>query len=93
MNLPAGALQLLDDESEPVEAVENLLESYFMQVDSAFDRLVNVGEYIQDTEEFVNIGLDSAQNRLIRFEIVLTAGSFAVAIFATVGGTHMRWRL
>ena len=85
--LCAGAYAVqAEDESESVEAVENLLESYFMQVDSAFDRLCTVGEYIQDTEEFVNIELDSARNRLIRLEIVLTAATFALSIFALVGG-------
>ena len=69
-----------------MEAVENLLESYFMQIDNAYDRLCTVGEYIQDTEEFVNIELDSARNRLIRLEIVLTAATFALAIFSLVGG-------
>lgn len=33
-----------EEESESVEAVENLLESYFMQIDTAYDRLVNIGE-------------------------------------------------
>ncbi|KAK9813533.1 hypothetical protein WJX73_005543 [Symbiochloris irregularis] len=75
-----------EDESESVEAVENLLESYFMQIDTVYDRLTNIGEYVQDTEEFVNIELDSARNRLIRLEIVLTAGTFALAIFSLVGG-------
>lgn len=37
-------LQQVEDESESIDAVENLLESYFMQVDSAYDRLVSVGD-------------------------------------------------
>ncbi len=32
-----------EDDSESIDAVENLLESYFMQVDSAYDRLVSIG--------------------------------------------------
>lgn len=60
-----------------------------MQVDSAYDRLCNIGEYVQDTEEFVNIELDSSRNRLIRLEIVLTAGTFALAIFSLVGGEQL----
>ena len=83
--LPAQGLPP-EDESESVEAVENLLESYFMQVDSVFDQLCDFGEHIQDTEAFININLDSAQNSLIRLEIVLTAGTFALAIFSLVGG-------
>lgn len=44
------------------------------------------GEYIEDTEEYINIELDSSRNRLIRLEIILTAGTFALAIFTLVGG-------
>lgn len=32
-----------DDSEESIEAVENLLESYFMQIDSSYDRLVSIG--------------------------------------------------
>ena len=32
-----------DDMEESIEAVENLLESYFMQIDSSYDRLVSLG--------------------------------------------------
>ena len=44
------------------------------------------GEYVEDTEEYINIELDSSRNRLIRLEVVLTAGTFALAIFTLVGG-------
>ena len=45
----------------------------------------HAGEFIKDTEEYINIELDSSRNRLIRLEIVLTAGTFAVAIWGLVG--------
>ena len=32
-----------EDSEESIEAVENLLESYFMQIDSLYDRLVSMG--------------------------------------------------
>ena len=48
---------------------------------------VNItGEYVEDTEEYINIELDSSRNRLIKLEVVLTAGTFALAIFTLVGG-------
>lgn len=78
--------QDIGDESESHEAVENLLESYFMQIDSAYDRLEAIGEYIEDTEEYINIELDSSRNRLLRLEIVLTAGTFGIAMFGLVAG-------
>ena len=35
--------QVEEDSEESIEAVENLLESYFMQIDSLYDRLVSMG--------------------------------------------------
>ena len=77
-----------EDESESQEAVENLLESYFMQIDSTHDRLDAIGEFIEDTEEYINIELDSSRNRLLRLEIVLTAGTFGITMFSLVAGAQ-----
>ena len=41
--LHAVALET-DGTEEAAEAVENLLESYFMQIDSTYDRLISIGE-------------------------------------------------
>ena len=43
--------------------VENLLESYFMMVDSTAAKLAGIGEYIDDTEDYINIELDHTRNR------------------------------
>lgn len=43
--------------------VENLLESYFMMVDGTLAKLSGVGEYIDDTEDYINIELDYNRNR------------------------------
>jgi hypothetical protein len=43
--------------------VENLLESYFMMVDGTLAKLAGVGEYIDDTEDYINIELDYNRNR------------------------------
>jgi len=45
-----------DADAEAQQEVENLLESYYMQADGLFDKLVTIGEYIKDTEEYINIG-------------------------------------
>ena len=82
----AAAAAEEEENSDALETVENLLESYFMTVDGAYDRLVALDEFIQDTEEYINIELDSARNRLIRLDIVITAGSFSVAIFSLATG-------
>lgn len=83
--LPPGALEEEATE-DAAEDVENLLESYFAQVDAHYDKLRNIGEYIEDTEEYINIELDAGRNRLIRLDIVLTAASFAIAPFNLMAG-------
>lgn len=44
------------------------------------------GEYIDDTEDFINIELDFKRNRLIRIEILITTATFAIAFFNMVAG-------
>ncbi|KAL6012011.1 hypothetical protein ACLOJK_002482 [Asimina triloba] len=47
---------------------------------------VKLKEYIDDTEDFINIKLDNVRNQLIQFELLLTAATFVAAIFAVVTG-------
>lgn len=44
------------------------------------------GEYIDDTEDLINIELDYSRNRLIRLEILITIGTFSLAFFNIVTG-------
>ena len=49
-------------------------------------RLEITGEYISDSEEFVNINMDAVRNRLIKWEIVIDTATFALGIYAVVAG-------
>ncbi|KAG1675496.1 hypothetical protein FOA52_001795 [Chlamydomonas sp. UWO 241] len=66
--------------------VENLLESYFMLADSTGETLTSIGEFIDDTEDLINIDLDYRRNKLIRFEVVLSAAGFSLAMFNAAAG-------
>ncbi len=83
-----NAGQQMDDDvdADAHLEVENLLESYFMQVDSMHDKLVALGSYIEDSEELLQFELDSSRNRLIRFEVILTVATFAIMPFNIVSG-------
>lgn len=81
-----GGMFADDADAEAVEAVENLLESYYMYIDNSYDKLISLDEYIKDTEEFIDIDLDWNRNRLIKLEIMLTAATFAIAPFNLVAG-------
>lgn len=74
-----------DDVHEFLE-VEHLLESYFMLSDSLLQRLTSIGEYIDDTEDLINIELDYSRNRLIRIEIVITTATFMLSFFNLAAG-------
>ncbi|KAF8047024.1 hypothetical protein N665_3253s0001, partial [Sinapis alba] len=43
-----------DDEND-VEELEMLLEAYFMQIDNTLNKLTTLHEYIDDTEDYINI--------------------------------------
>ncbi|XP_044488637.1 magnesium transporter MRS2-4-like [Mangifera indica] len=51
-----------------VKDLEMLLEAYFMQLDATRNRILSVREYIDDTEDYVNIQLDNQRNKLIQFQ-------------------------
>ncbi|XVE89010.1 hypothetical protein DITRI_Ditri19aG0115800 [Diplodiscus trichospermus] len=71
---------------ESIEELEMLLEAYFVLIDSTLNKLTSLKEYIDDTEDFINIQLDNVRNQLIQFELLLTTATFVVAIFGVVAG-------
>mmetsp|Transcript_11056 Transcript_11056/g.22082 ORF Transcript_11056/g.22082 Transcript_11056/m.22082 type:complete len:462 (-) Transcript_11056:532-1917(-) len=73
-----------EEEEEAIEVVEQLLETYFMQADNTWNKLQTLTEYIDDTEDYVNIQLDSQRNQLIRLDLILTCLSASVALITAV---------
>ncbi|KVH98079.1 Magnesium transporter MRS2/LPE10, partial [Cynara cardunculus var. scolymus] len=61
--------------TENIEELEMLLEAYFVVIDSTLNKLTSLKEYIDDTEDFINIQL-----------LLLTTATFVVAIFGVVAG-------
>ncbi|KAI7985391.1 Magnesium transporter MRS2-1 [Camellia lanceoleosa] len=50
--------------TESIEELEMLLEAYFVVIDSTLNKLTSLKEYIDDTEDFINIQLDNVQTSL-----------------------------
>jgi magnesium transporter len=46
-----------EDATENIEELEMLLEAYFVVIDSTLNKLTSLKEYIDDTEDFINIQL------------------------------------
>ncbi|XP_078162915.1 magnesium transporter MRS2-B-like isoform X1 [Carex rostrata] len=71
---------------EHIQELEMMLEAYFVMIDSSLNKLTSLKEYIDDTEDFINIQLDNVRNQLIQFELLLTTATFVVAIFGVIAG-------
>ncbi|EPS61452.1 hypothetical protein M569_13344, partial [Genlisea aurea] len=71
---------------QDVEDLEMLLEAYFMQLDGTRNKILSVREYIDDTEDYVNIQLDNQRNELIQLQLTLMITSFAVAVETLLAG-------
>ncbi|KAG9452542.1 hypothetical protein H6P81_005446 [Aristolochia fimbriata] len=69
-----------------VEELEMLLEAYFMQIDGTLNKLNTLREYIDDTEDYINIQLDNHRNQLIQLELFLSSGTVCLSIYALVAG-------
>ncbi|KAK6121166.1 hypothetical protein DH2020_045087 [Rehmannia glutinosa] len=71
---------------DDVEDLEMLLEAYFMQLDGTRNKILSVREYIDDTEDYVNIQLDNQRNELIQLQLTMTIASFAIAVETLLAG-------
>ncbi|KAI4329413.1 hypothetical protein L6164_021679 [Bauhinia variegata] len=80
------SMRSTESTTENIEVLEMLLEAYFVVIDSTLNKLTSLKEYIDDTEDFINIQLDNVRNQLIQFELLLTTATFVVAIFGVVAG-------
>ncbi|KAK6914027.1 Mg2+ transporter protein, CorA-like/Zinc transport protein ZntB [Dillenia turbinata] len=69
-----------------VEELEMLLEAYFMQIDGTLNKLTTLREYIDDTEDYINIQLDNHRNQLIQLELFLSSGTVSLSIYSLVAG-------
>ncbi|XP_076946105.1 magnesium transporter MRS2-5-like [Bidens hawaiensis] len=71
-------------DTENIDQLEMLLEAYFVGIDNTLNKLLSLKEYIDDTEDLINIKLGNVQNKLIKFELLLTAATFLATVFAVV---------
>ncbi|XP_058742632.1 magnesium transporter MRS2-F-like [Vicia villosa] len=66
-------------ESKPdVEELEMLLEAYFAQINGILQRLSSLSEYVDDTEDHINIMLDDKRNQLLQVSIIFSTMSVIV---------------
>ncbi|RCV28301.1 hypothetical protein SETIT_5G394800v2 [Setaria italica] len=61
-----------------IEELEMLVEAYFVQIDGTLNKLYNLREYVDDTEDYINIMLDEKQNQLLQMGVLLTTATVVV---------------
>ncbi|XP_038875645.1 magnesium transporter MRS2-2-like [Benincasa hispida] len=71
-------------DEDDIEELEMLLEAYFMQIDGTLNKLTTLREYIDDTEDYINIQLDNHRNQLIQLELFLSSGTVCLSIYSLV---------
>ncbi|KAJ4764635.1 Magnesium transporter MRS2-I [Rhynchospora pubera] len=81
----ASAATIHGNEND-VEELEMLLEAYFMQIDGTLNKLTTLREYIDDTEDYINIQLDNHRNQLIQLELFLSSGTVCISLYSLVAG-------
>ncbi|GMH16419.1 hypothetical protein Nepgr_018260 [Nepenthes gracilis] len=69
-----------------VEELEMLLEAYFVQIDGTLNKLTTLREYVDDTEDYINIMLDDKQNHLLQMGVMLTTATLLLSAFVVVTG-------
>ncbi|KAL5555084.1 hypothetical protein UlMin_037320 [Ulmus minor] len=56
-----------------IQELEMLLEAYFAQIDGILQKLSDMKEYVDDTEDCINIMLDDKQNHMLQMGVLLNA--------------------
>ncbi|KAK9129716.1 hypothetical protein Sjap_010203 [Stephania japonica] len=69
-----------------VEELEMLLEAYFVQIDGTLNKLSTLREYVDDTEDYINIMLDDKQNHLLQMGVMLTTATLVMSAYVVVCG-------
>ncbi|KAI5084687.1 hypothetical protein GOP47_0000856 [Adiantum capillus-veneris] len=69
-----------------VEELEMLLEAYFVQIDGTLNKLSALRDYVDDTEDYINIMLDDKQNHLLQMGVMLTTATLVLSGFIVVTG-------
>ncbi|KAL6007646.1 hypothetical protein ACLOJK_033146 [Asimina triloba] len=66
--------------------LEMLLEAYFTQMEGTLSKLSTLKEYVDDTEDYINIMLDDKQNQMLEMGVMLTTANMILTAGVVVAG-------
>lgn len=61
-----------------IEELEMLLEAYFAQIEGTLNKISTMREYVDDTEDYINIMLDDKQNQLLQMGVLLSTANLLI---------------
>ncbi|GBG89083.1 hypothetical protein CBR_g48793 [Chara braunii] len=82
----ASTVSMISHDDNDVEELEMILEAYFMQIEGTCNKLNALREYIDDTEDYINIQLDNHRNQLIQIELIMSTATCIVSVYSVVAG-------
>ena len=59
--------------------VEQVLETYFMNLDNTYNKLQTLAEYVDDTEDYIKFEIDTQRNRFIEVNTCLMQSIYSTA--------------
>ncbi|KAK9867748.1 hypothetical protein WJX84_011970 [Apatococcus fuscideae] len=86
MELTAAAIALLNDpEKEQAAVVERVLRPYLMHLDQIVERLTDINDHIEDTEEYMGLSLNTTRNVLVWLRVMVNAATFLSTVLFALG--------
>ncbi|KAG9444030.1 hypothetical protein H6P81_015370 [Aristolochia fimbriata] len=76
----------INDFKPDIQELEMLLEAYFVQIEGTLNKLSTMREYVDDTEDYINIMLDDKQNQLLQMGVMLSTATLVVSVGIVVTG-------
>jgi Mg2+ and Co2+ transporter CorA len=71
---------------EDIDEIESILENNLEQLEDIENRIDELDENIDDTQEILTLKLSSRRNRIIQFDLILTSATGILALLAVVTG-------
>eukprot|EP00058_Branchiostoma_floridae_P010500 XP_002595988.1 hypothetical protein BRAFLDRAFT_84062 [Branchiostoma floridae] len=73
------------DHLSHVDEMELLLENCLGRAEDIVNRVAEVKDLIEDSEQIIFMNLDSHRNVMMRLNVQLTMGTFSIALFGMLG--------
>ncbi|KAK9832889.1 hypothetical protein WJX74_000843 [Apatococcus lobatus] len=82
---PAVIALLSDPEKEQAAVAERVLRPYLMHLDQIVERLIDINDHIEDTEEYMGLSLNTTRNVLVWLRVMVNSASLLTTMLFALG--------